>query len=50
LLFKPESLKTQLEVDYVGFKIGSEFVVGYGIDYAGKFRGLPYVGYIEHEH
>jgi hypoxanthine phosphoribosyltransferase len=50
LLFKPESLKTEVAVDYLGFKIGNEFVVGYGIDYAGKFRGLPYVGYVEHEH
>lgn len=50
LLLKPESLKTDLEVDYLGFKIGNEFVVGYGIDYAGKHRGLPYIGYIEHDH
>jgi hypoxanthine phosphoribosyltransferase len=50
LLLKPDSLKTDIVVDYTGFKIGNEFVVGYGIDYAGKFRGLPYVGYVEHEH
>lgn len=50
LLMKPESLKTKVEVDYVGFKIGNEFVVGYGIDYAGKYRGLPYIGYLEQEH
>ncbi len=50
LLMKPESLKTQVEPDYLGFKIGNEFVVGYGIDHAGKHRGLPYVGYIEHDH
>lgn len=50
LLLKPESLKTEVNVDYLGFKIGNEFVVGYGIDYAGKFRGLPYIGYVEHEH
>lgn len=50
LLLKPESLKTEVDVDYLGFKIGSEFVVGYGIDFAGKFRGLPYIGYIEHDH
>jgi hypothetical protein len=37
-------------VALVGFKIGGEFVVGYGIDYAGKHRGLPYIGYIEQEH
>jgi hypoxanthine phosphoribosyltransferase len=50
LLVKPECLKTEIDVDYVGFKIGKEFVVGYGIDFAGKFRGLPYIGYIEHGH
>ena len=50
LLMKPDSLKIEIEADYLGFKIGNEFVVGYGIDYAGRFRGLPYVGYIEHGH
>ncbi len=50
LLLKPDALKTDIEVDYLGFKVGNEFVVGYGIDYAGKHRGLPFVGYIEHGH
>lgn len=50
LLFKPEALKIPVEVDYVGFKIGREFVVGYGIDHAGLHRGLPYIGYIENAH
>ena len=50
LLLKAETLKTQIEVDYLGFKIGKESVVGYGIDLNGKFRELPYIGYIEHEH
>lgn len=50
LLMKPECLKTEVEVDYLGFKIGKEFVVGYGVDYAGKYRGLPYIGYLEHDH
>lgn len=50
LLVKPDSLKTDIQVDYTGFKIGNEFVVGYGIDYAGKHRGLPYIGYLEHGH
>lgn len=50
LLLKPESLKTDVDVDYLGFKIGPEFVVGYGIDFAGKFRGLPYIGFLEHDH
>lgn len=50
LLMKPDALKTEVTVDYVGFKIGDEFVVGYGLDYAGKHRGLPFVGYLEHGH
>lgn len=50
LLLKPENLQTEVSVDYTGFKIGKEFVVGYGIDYAGKYRGLPYIGYIENAH
>jgi hypoxanthine phosphoribosyltransferase len=50
LLLKPDNLKTEIDLDYLGFKIGKEFVVGYGIDFAGKFRGLPYIGYIEHGH
>jgi hypoxanthine phosphoribosyltransferase len=47
LLFKPEALKTSLQIDYVGFQIPNKFVVGYGLDYAEKFRGLPYIGVIE---
>ncbi len=50
LLLKPDCLKTKVDVDYLGFKIGKEFVVGYGIDLAGKYRSLPYIGYIEHDH
>lgn len=47
LLFKPESLKTDVKPDYFGFSIGNEFVVGYGLDYAGLYRGLPYIGVLE---
>jgi len=50
LLVKPKSLKAPIEVDYVGFDIGNEFVVGYGLDYAGQYRELPYVGFLENEH
>ena len=50
LLFKPEALKTPIDVDYVGFRIGREFVVGYGVDYAGKYRELPFIGLLQHEH
>lgn len=49
LLFKPQSLVCDLKLDYTGFKIGSEFVVGYGLDYAERFRQLPYIGILEHE-
>lgn len=50
LLMKPDKMRIDVPVDYVGFKIGNEFVVGYGMDDAGKHRGLPYIGYIEHGH
>ncbi len=50
LLMKPDSMRVDIPVEYVGFKIGPEFVVGYGLDYAGKYRGLPFVGFLEHEH
>lgn len=43
-LRKPEALKVQVEVKYVGFDIPNEFVVGYGLDYAEHFRQLPFVG------
>lgn len=47
LLDKPERRVTDVEVDYVGFQIPDKFVVGYGLDYAQKFRNLPYIGVIE---
>jgi hypoxanthine phosphoribosyltransferase len=50
LLLKPDAVMADIQVDYLGFKIGKEFVVGYGLDHAGKFRGLPYIGQLEHEH
>jgi hypoxanthine phosphoribosyltransferase len=40
LLVKPKSLKYNAKIDYIGFNIPSEFVVGYGLDYAQKFRNL----------
>ena len=46
-LNKPERRVTEVEVDYVGFNIPDRFVVGYGMDYAQKYRELPYIGYIE---
>jgi hypoxanthine phosphoribosyltransferase len=47
LLEKPEALKTEIEVDYTGFEIGNEFVVGYGLDYAQRYRELPYIGVVK---
>lgn len=48
LLDKPERrVKKQVKVDYCGFVIPDEFVVGYGLDYDQKYRNLPYIGVIE---
>jgi hypoxanthine phosphoribosyltransferase len=47
LLEKPEALKTNVKVEYSGFKIGNEFVVGYGLDYAQSYRELPYIGLMQ---
>jgi hypoxanthine phosphoribosyltransferase len=47
LLDKPERRVTDVKVDYVGFNIPDEFVVGYGLDYAQKYRNLPYIGVVE---
>ena len=44
LLDKPERREVDVPVEYVGFTIPDEFVVGYGIDYAQRYRHLPYVG------
>ncbi len=44
LLDKPERREVQVPVDWIGFTIPDEFVVGYGIDYAQLYRNLPYIG------
>ncbi len=44
LLAKRKCHAVELQPDYVGFDIADEFVVGYGLDYKGKYRNLPYVG------
>jgi hypoxanthine phosphoribosyltransferase len=44
LLRKPDAVKVHIDVTYVGFDIPSEFVVGYGLDYAERYRDLPYIG------
>lgn len=47
LLDKPERRVIDVDVRYTGFDIPDEFVVGYGIDYAQKYRNLPYIGIVE---
>ena len=47
LLWKEGIQRVPLDVKYPGFSIGPEFVIGYGLDYAGKYRNLPYVGVME---
>ena len=47
LLDKPDRRVRDVKVDYVGFEIPDEFVVGYGLDYAQKYRNLPYIGVVE---
>ncbi|GAB3678791.1 hypoxanthine phosphoribosyltransferase [Actinocorallia lasiicapitis] len=44
ILRKPEAVKTEIDVKYIGFDIPNEFVIGYGLDYAEKYRNLPFVG------
>lgn len=44
LLFKPSKLKHKVDIDYLGFEIEDKFVIGYGLDYAGRYRELPYIG------
>jgi len=47
LLDKPERRQVEFDADYVGAVIPDEFVVGYGLDYAEKYRALPYVGVLK---
>lgn len=49
LLDKPERRVCDVKVDYVGFVIPDEFVVGYGLDYDQQYRNLPYIGFVEIE-
>ncbi|PZX02819.1 hypoxanthine phosphoribosyltransferase [Psychrobacillus insolitus] len=49
LLDKPTGRKVDLHADYVGFEVPDAFVVGYGLDYAEKYRNLPYVGVLKKE-
>lgn len=44
LLDKPDAHKVAVEADYAGHTVGNEFIVGYGLDYAQRYRNLPYIG------
>ena len=47
LLHKPARARVDVKVDYLGFTIEDKFVVGYGLDFAERYRNLPYIGIIE---
>jgi hypoxanthine phosphoribosyltransferase len=47
LLHKPARARVEVKVDYLGFTIDDKFVVGYGLDFAERYRNLPYIGVIE---
>lgn len=49
LLNKPARRKVNIDVKYQGFEVPDEFIVGYGIDYAEKYRNLPYIGILKEE-
>jgi hypoxanthine phosphoribosyltransferase len=47
LLRKPDAVRADVEIAYIGFDIPNEFVVGYGLDYAERYRDLPYIGTLQ---
>jgi hypoxanthine phosphoribosyltransferase len=49
LLRKPDAVRVDVPVRYVGFDIPNEFVVGYGLDFAERYRDLPYIGTLKPE-
>jgi len=49
LLSKPARREIELHIDYVGFEIPNEFVIGYGLDYAENYRNLPFIGVLKPE-
>ncbi|MFB6262214.1 MAG: hypoxanthine phosphoribosyltransferase [Bradymonadaceae bacterium] len=49
LLHKPVNTRTDIDIDYVGFEIPDEFVIGYGLDYVEYYRNVPYIGVLRDE-
>ena len=49
LTSKPDRRKIHIDIDYLGFEIPNEFIIGYGLDYAEKYRNLPYIGVLKEE-
>ncbi|MBV9848305.1 MAG: hypoxanthine phosphoribosyltransferase [Armatimonadetes bacterium] len=49
LLDKPSRRRVDVPVDYYGFKVEDQFVIGYGLDYQGRYRNLPYIGVLKPE-
>ncbi|MGL4819354.1 MAG: phosphoribosyltransferase, partial [Bacilli bacterium] len=49
LFDKPSGRKVDLQADYVGYQVPDAFIVGYGLDYAERYRNLPYVGVLKPE-
>jgi len=47
LLHKPARARVEVKIDYLGFTIEDKFVVGYGLDFAERYRNLPYIGVVE---
>ena len=47
LLRKPDAMRADVDISYIGYDIPNEFVVGYGLDYAERYRDLPYIGTLE---
>jgi hypoxanthine phosphoribosyltransferase len=48
LLHKPARARIEVKIDYLGFTIEDRFVVGFGLDFAERYRNLPYIGVVEH--
>lgn len=47
LLRKPDAVRADVDIEYIGFDIPNEFVVGYGLDYAERYRDLPFIGTLD---